>query len=75
MEKILEKIRVRTYCVHCKKEFENVWICKMDSIIGTRYAFLCSGCQKLIGIHYSKDFIESVISPNFNFDELQNSLN
>jgi hypothetical protein len=75
MEKILEKNSVKTYCVHCEKEFENVWICKMDSIIGTRYALLCTGCQKLMGIYYSKDLIEPVISPNIIFDELQNSLN
>ena len=75
MEKMLEKKRVKTYCVHCEKEFENVWICKMDSIIGTRYALLCTGCQKLMGIYYAKDFIASAISPNIIFDELQNSQN
>jgi hypothetical protein len=75
MEKILQKNRIKTYCVHCEKEFKNVWICEMNSIIGTRYALLCTGCQKLMGIYYSKDFIEPVISPNINFDELPNSLN
>ena len=75
MEKMLQKNRVKTYCVHCEKEFESVWICKMDSIIGTRYALLCTGCQKLMGIYYSKDLIASAISPNIIFDQLQNSLN
>jgi hypothetical protein len=58
MEKILRKNNVKTYCEHCEREFENVWICKMESIIGTRYALLCTGCQRLKGIYSSLDFIE-----------------
>ena len=64
MVKILQKVKVKTYCTHCKKEFENVWICKMDSIIGIRYALLCAGCQKLIGINSPVDFNKTVINPN-----------
>ena len=75
MEKILEKNSVKTYCVHCEKEFENVCICRMDTIIGTRYALLCTGCQKLIGIYSSIDFIKQAAISNIFFDELQNSLN
>jgi len=75
MEKILEKNSVKTYCVHCEKEFENVWICKMDSIMATRYALLCTGCQKLIGIYSSIDFIKQAAISNIFFDKLQNSLN
>jgi len=58
MEKILRKEDVRIYCKHCKKEVENIWICKLDSIIGIRYALLCTGCQKLFGIYSSNDFIK-----------------
>jgi hypothetical protein len=75
MEKILHKENVKIYCKHCEKEFGDVWICKMNSIIGTRYVMLCTGCQKLIEIYSSNNFIEPVISPNIIFDELQNSLN
>jgi hypothetical protein len=74
MEKILQKANVKIYCERCKKEVENVWICKMDTIIGTRYALFCTGCQKLIEIYSSIDFIEQV-TPNIFFNELQNSLN
>jgi hypothetical protein len=56
MVKTLQRYKVKTYCEHCKKEFENVWICKMDSIIGIKYALLCTGCQKLIGINSPIDF-------------------
>ena len=75
MVKILQRVKVKTYCNHCKKEFEYVWLCKMDSIIGIRYALLCAGCQKLIGIYSSKDFNEQVITPDIISDELQNPLN
>jgi Na+-translocating ferredoxin:NAD+ oxidoreductase RNF subunit RnfB len=75
MEQTLQKENFRIYCKHCKKEVENAWICKMDSIIGTRYALLCTGCQKLIGIYSSIDIIEQInISDNF-FNELQIQLN
>ena len=75
MEKILKKENVKVYCEHCKKEIENVWVCKMDTIIGTRYALLCTDCQKLIGIYSSIDIIERInISDNF-FNELQIQLN
>lgn len=69
MVKTLQLYKIKSFCEHCKKEFENVWICKMDSIIGIRYALLCAGCQKLIGIYSSKDFNKPVITPNINFDD------
>jgi hypothetical protein len=72
MLKILQRIKYKTYCKHCKKEFENLWICKMDSIIGIRYALLCTGCQKLIGIYSSKDLKEQIITAKIIFDELHN---
>ncbi|MGB5849260.1 MAG: hypothetical protein WBH40_12275 [Ignavibacteriaceae bacterium] len=75
MVKTLQLYKIKSFCEHCKKEFENVWICKMDAIIGTRYALFCTGCQKLIGIYSSIDFIKPVISPNIVFDELRNQLN
>ena len=64
MVKILQRYKVKTYCKHCKKEFENVWVCKMDSIIGIRFALLCTGCQKLIGINSPIDFNKPVINQN-----------
>ena len=71
MVKTLQKYKVKTYCEHCKKEFENVWICKMDSIIGVRYALLCTCCQRLIGIYTPKDFNEIAQTYNKVINELQ----
>ncbi|GBD89128.1 hypothetical protein BMS3Abin03_03078 [bacterium BMS3Abin03] len=55
MTKILEKRVVKLKCPHCKKEVNSAFVCKMDSVIGIRYAFLCDNCQKLIGISSEND--------------------
>jgi DNA-directed RNA polymerase subunit RPC12/RpoP len=57
MTKLLLKEEVKIRCPHCKQEISNAWICKMDSIIGMRYAYLCSNCQKLMGITSVKNFL------------------
>lgn len=75
MVKTLIKAKIKIHCDHCHNECENVWICKLVSIIGTRYALLCTYCQKLIGVYSSKDFNELLIASNIIFDELQNPLN
>ena len=64
MVKTLRLYKIKTFCKHCKKEFENVWLCKLDSIIGVRYALLCSGCQRLIGINTHKDFCRTSLNQN-----------
>lgn len=61
MTKLLEKEEVKIKCPHCTKEISNVWICKMDSVIGIRYAFLCGNCQKLLKISENKSPL--LISP------------
>jgi len=71
MEKFLQKINLRIFCMHCEKEIERTWVVKINSIIGTRYILLCPDCQKLIGIYSSIDFIESINNTNILFDELQ----
>ena len=50
MTKLLQKVNFKTVCPQCGKEINDVWICELDSIIGTRYAYLCSNCEKLLGI-------------------------
>jgi hypothetical protein len=75
MEKILRKENLKVYCKHCTEEVENVWICKLDSIIGTRYAVLCTDCQKLIGIYSSIDIIEQINKSDDFFNELQIQFN
>lgn len=55
MTKQLTEAKVQIRCINCLNKIESVLICEMDSIIGTRYAFFCSQCQKFIGISTSPD--------------------
>lgn len=55
MTKLLQKEPLRTVCPHCGKEINDVWICEMESVIGVRYAYLCSNCEKLLGISTDKN--------------------
>jgi hypothetical protein len=71
MKKILQKENIKIYCELCKKVVENVWICKMDSIIGIRYALFCATCQKLIRISSSTDYKETVVIPSIIFNEIK----
>ncbi|MCH8033055.1 MAG: hypothetical protein IH950_04750 [Bacteroidetes bacterium] len=56
MTKLLHKEEVKLNCPHCKEKIESAWVCKIDSFIGIRYAYLCNNCQKLLGIAQRKDY-------------------
>lgn len=56
MTKLLEKEAVKLNCPHCKENIQSAWVCKIDSFIGIRYAFLCNNCQKLLGIARRNDY-------------------
>ena len=56
MTKLLEKKHVKLRCPKCGKLIQSAFVCKMDSSIGTRYAFLCGECEKLIGIARKNDY-------------------
>ncbi len=53
MTKILQKEHIKMNCPHCKLEATDTWICQLDSVLGKRYAYLCSNCEKLLGISRS----------------------
>ena len=55
MTKLLQKEPLRTVCPHCGLEINDVWICELESVIGVRYAYLCSNCEKLLGISTDKN--------------------
>jgi DNA-directed RNA polymerase subunit RPC12/RpoP len=52
MTKILQKETIKFKCPHCKNDSE-AWICEMNSVIGLRFAYICSNCEKLLGISKS----------------------
>ncbi len=53
MTKILQKETVKINCPHCKLELSEAWICELNSVIGLRFAYICSNCEKLLGISKS----------------------
>jgi len=55
MTKILQKETIKINCPHCKLEISEAWICEIKSVIGLRFAYICSNCEKLLGI--SKELI------------------
>ena len=55
MTKMLQKKPIKIKCPHCMQEVEDAWICEMDSVIGLRYAYICSNCEMLLGISAHKD--------------------
>jgi hypothetical protein len=56
MNKEIEKEKVNVVCPHCLKEINLAWVCKIQSVIGTRYVFFCGECQKSLGISHVKEF-------------------
>ncbi len=57
MKKTIKKEEAHVKCPHCLKEIDTVWVCRVKSIIGVRYVFFCSDCQKNIGISSQKEFV------------------
>ena len=62
MTKLLQKEPLKTVCPHCGQEINDVWICEMKSVIGMRYAYLCSNCEKLLGISTDKNGLLQISS-------------
>jgi len=48
MTKILQKESVKINCPNCKLKISEAWICEINSVIGLRYAYICSNCEKLL---------------------------
>lgn len=53
MTKLLQKETIKFQCPHCKSSISETWICEMNSVIGLRFAYICSNCEKLLGISKS----------------------
>lgn len=66
MTKEIEQIEISAYCPICNKAISHIWIAKLDSVIGTRYAYICCECKNLLKI--SKEKIMDLSSnPAFSF--------
>jgi DNA-directed RNA polymerase subunit RPC12/RpoP len=68
MTKILQKETIKFKCPHCKSDSE-AWICEMNSVIGLRLAYICSNCEKLLGISKSPVTLPHQFSTGRNFTQ------
>ncbi len=66
LTKQLTEAKVKIRCINCTRKIDSVLICEMDSIIGTRFAFFCSQCQKFIGISTSREKYTPLSQQNTN---------
>ncbi len=54
MTKEIEHIEFKTTCPICSKAISELWVAKLDSVIGIRYAYICMNCKNLIKITREK---------------------
>jgi hypothetical protein len=54
MTKEIEQIEIKTICPICNKTISELWVAKLDSVIGVRYAYICIDCKNLIKITKEK---------------------
>jgi len=54
MTKEIEQIEIKTTCPICNKTISELWVAKLDSVIGIRYAYICTNCKNLIKITKEK---------------------
>ena len=54
MTKEIEQIEIKTTCPTCNKTISELWVAKLDSVIGIRYAYICTNCKNLIKIAKEK---------------------
>ena len=58
MTKEIEQIEIQTTCPICNKTISELWVAKLDSVIGVRYAYICIDCKNLIKI--TKEKIQNI---------------
>jgi len=58
MTKEIEQIEINLTCPICNKTISELWVAKLDSVIGVRYAYICINCKNLIKI--TKEKIQDV---------------
>lgn len=69
MTKNIEQIEISTVCPLCNKSISEIWIARLDSVIGIRYAYICGECKNLLKI--SKEKISDLSSdPSFLFSSI-----
>jgi len=65
MNKEIEQISLKIICPFCNRSISEIWIAKMDSVIGIRYAYICCECYNLLKLskeRFSEKSINSFLA-------------
>lgn len=62
MTKSIENIKLKIICPECKRVIGEVWKARLDSVIGIRFAYICSVCNKLISLKTENESFTSNIT-------------
>jgi hypothetical protein len=54
MTKEIEQLEIDTVCPICNNSISEIWIARLDSVIGIRYAYICGECNNLLKISKEK---------------------
>jgi len=66
MTKEIEQIEISANCPICNRQISEIWIARLDSVIGIRYAYICCECKNLLKISKEK-VMDLANNPTFLF--------
>jgi hypothetical protein len=66
MTKEIEQIEINAFCPICNKTISEIWLARLDSVIGIRYAYICCECKNLLKISKEKN-MDLSSNPSFSF--------
>jgi hypothetical protein len=55
MTKELVEEPLEITCRNCGKKIKKVWVCKLEIPKITRYVFICTNCQRCLGVSDNKN--------------------
>lgn len=56
MIECVERDDVSPICPHCNLALTTVWCRRLRSGLGVRFIYICSHCQKVLGVSHRKGF-------------------
>ncbi len=54
MKSEIGRKQINTKCPYCSKEITAAWVVMLESVVGIRYAYFCSNCQKNLGVFHEE---------------------
>ena len=53
---IQEDFSTAPICPHCEKEIHEIAARRVESNLGVRFLYYCTGCRKVLGVSHRKGF-------------------